>query len=270
MIKYIIYGILGFIQGFTEPLPISSSGHLMLVNYVFNVDFLSDGNFLIISNFASFLAILFIFRKDIIDLLKSFFIYLRKKEKRKELNSKYKYCWLIIIGTIPVGITGLLMKDFVTKDVSPKFLGIAFLVTSLSLFIVRNIKGEKNDKDITIKDALVIGLLQAVTICPGISRSGTVLVGCLLCGLSRSTALKYTFMLYFPVSIASMGLEVFELIKIPNINELLPMYGVGFLVAGIVTLLSYNWLSKLVKDGKLWKFSIYTLLLSIFIFIYFR
>lgn len=270
MIKYIIYAILGFIQGFTEPLPISSSGHLMLVNYVFNVDFLSDGNFLIISNFASFLAILFIFRKDIITLTKSFFTYLRKKAKRKELAPKYKYCWLIIIGTIPVGISGLILKDFVEKDVSPKFLGIAFLITSLSLFIVRNIKGKKNDEDITIKDAILVGLLQAVTICPGISRSGTVLVGCLLCGLSRPTALKYTFMLYFPVSIASMGLEVFALIKIPNISELLPMYGVGFLAAGIVTLFSYNWLSKLVKNGKLWKFSIYTLLLAIFIFIYFR
>lgn len=270
MIKYIIYGILGFIQGFTEPLPISSSGHLMLFNYVFNVDFLSDGNFLIISNFASFLAILFIFRKDIKLLIKSFFTYIFQKKKRKNLASNFKYCLLIIIGTIPVGISGLIFKDIVTKDVSPKFLGIAFLITSLSLFIVRNIKGKKNDEDITYKDAILIGLLEAITICPGISRSGTVLVGCLLCGLNKPTALKFTFMLYFPVSVASMGLETFELLKIPSLNELIPVYGVGFLVAGIVTLLSYNWLSKLVKNGKLWKFSIYTLLLAIFIFIYFR
>ncbi len=270
MIKYIIYAILGFIQGFTEPLPISSSGHLMLFNYVFNIDLLSDGNFLIISNFASFLAILYIFRKDIIILLKSFFIYIFKKNKRKSLAPKFKYCLLIIIGTIPVGISGLFLKDFVEKDVGPRFLGFAFLITSISLFIVRNIKGKKNDEDITFKDAILIGILQAITICPGISRSGTVLVGCLLCGFSRSTALKYTFMLYFPVSIASMGLEIFELIKISNINELIPIYAFGFFIAGIVTLVSYNWLSKLVKDGKLWKFSIYTLLLAILIFIYFR
>lgn len=270
MIKYVVYTILGFIQGFTEPLPISSSGHLMLFNYVFNVDFLNDVNFLIISNFASFLAILFIFRKDIIVLTKSFFTYLRKKDKRKELKSKYKYCWLIIIGTIPVCITGLLLKDFVEKDVSPQFLGVAFLITSLSLFIVRNLKGKKNDEDITYKDTFLIGLLQAITICPGISRSGTVLVGCLLCGLSRPAALKYTFMLYFPVSIASMSLEIIDLLKIPNLNELIPLYGTGFIVAGIVTLISYKWLSKLVKEGKLWKFSIYTMILALFIFIYFR
>lgn len=270
MIKYLIYSILGFIQGFTEPLPISSSGHLMLFNYVFNFNFLEDGNFLIVSNFASFIAIFFIFRKDIIDLIKSFFTYIFKKETRKKLASKFRYCWLIVIGSIPVGISGLFLKDYVEKDIDPRLLGVAFLITSLSLFIVRNIKGKKNDEDITIKDALLIGLLQAITICPGISRSGTVLVGCLLCGLSRPAALKYTFMLYFPVSVASMGLEVFDLIQTPNITNLLPMYSIGFLIAGAVTLLSYNWLSKLVKNGKLWKFSIYTLILAIFIFIYFR
>lgn len=270
MIKYIIYGLLGFIQGFTEPLPISSSGHLMLINYIFNIDLISDGNFLIISNFASFLAIIFIFRKDIITLIKSFLAYILKKEKRKSLHAKYKYCWLIIIGTVPVGITGLIFKDFVEKDVSPKLLGVAFLITSLSLFIVRNIKGKKNDENITYKDAILIGLLQSITICPGISRSGTVLVGCLLCGLSRTAALKFTFMLYLPVSIASMILEFFNIISSSNIMELLPIYTVGFIVAGIVTLVSYNWLSNLVKNGKLWKFSIYALLLATFIFIYFR
>ena len=227
-------------------------------------------SFLIISNFASFLAIVFIFRKDIFSLIKSFFNYILKKEKRKILFSKYKYCWLIIIGTIPVGITGLLFKDFVEKDVSPKFLGIAFLITSLSLFIVRNMKGNKNDEDISYKDAILIGLLQSITICPGISRSSTVLVGFLLCGLKRTTALKYTFMLYLPVSVATMFLEIFDIINSPNIIELLPIYSTGFITAGIVTLLSYNWLSKLVKNGKLWKFTIYTLLLAIFIFIYFR
>mgnify|MGYP002515750744 CR=1 FL=1 len=121
------------------------------------------------------------------------------------------------------------VKDFVEKDVSPKFLGTAFLITSLSLFIVRNIKGKKNDDDITYKDAILIGLLQAITICPGISRSGTVLVGCLLCGLSRSSALKFTFMLYLPVSVASMALELIDLINTPNIKELFPVYTISVL-----------------------------------------
>ena len=268
--KTFIYLLLGLLQGITEPLPISSSGHLTLFKHIFNTGIFDDANFLIISNFGSFIAILIIFWKDIVDLVKSFLTYIFKKDTRKKLYNKFKYFLLIIIGTIPVGITVLLFKDVVDNYDSPKILGIAFLITAIALFLVRNLNGKKKDEDLTYKDAIIIGLLQAVTIFPGISRSGTVLVGCLICGLSRETALKYTFMLYFPVSIASMGLGVFDIIEAGNINELLIPYTVGMIAAGIVTYFSYKWLSEWVKKGKLWKFSLYCLLLVIFIFIYFR
>lgn len=266
----IYYILLGLLQGFTEPLPISSSGHLTLFKHIFNTGIFDDANFLIISNFGSFIAILIIFWKDIIELVKSFFIYIFKKDKRKQLYSKFKYCLLIIIGTIPVGITGILFKDVVDNYDSPKILGIAFLITAIALFLVRNLKGTKKDEDLTYRDAIIIGLLQAVTIFPGISRSGTVLVGCLICGLNRETALKYTFMLYFPVSIASMALGMLDIIEAGNLSELLIPYTLGMLAAGIVTFFSYKWLSEWVKKGQLWKFSIYCLILVIFIFIYFR
>ena len=268
--KTFFYILLGILQGLTEPLPISSSGHLTLFNHIFNIDILNDANFLIISNFGSFIAILIIFWKDIIDLIKSFFTYILKKDTRKKLYNKFKYCLLIIISTIPVGITGLLFKDVVDNYDSPKILGIAFLITAIALFLVRNLNGNKKDDDLTYKDAIIIGLLQAVTIFPGISRSGTVLVGCLICGLSRETALKYTFILYFPVSIASMALGMFDIIEAGNITSLLIPYTLGMIAAGIVTFFSYKWLSEWVKKGKLWKFSIYCLLLVLFIFIYFR
>ncbi len=268
--KTIYYILLGLLQGITEPLPISSSGHLTLFKQIFNTGILDDANFLIISNFGSFIAILIIFWKDIVDLVKSFFTYIFKKETRKKLYNKFKYCLLIIIGTIPVGITGIIFKDVVDNYNSPKILGIAFLITAIALFLVRNLNGKKTDDDLTYKDAIIIGLLQAVTIFPGISRSGTVLVGCLICGLNRETALKYTFMLYFPVSIASMGLGMFDVISAGNLSSLLMPYTLGMIAAGIVTFFSYKWLSEWVKKGKLWKFSIYCLLLVLFIFIYFR
>jgi len=268
--KTIFYLLLGLLQGITEPLPISSSGHLTLFKHIFNTGILNDANFLIVSNFGSFIAILIIFWKDIVDLIKSFFTYILKKETRKKLYNKFKYCLLIVIGTIPVAITGFLFKDLVDNYDSPKILGIAFLITAIALFLVRNLNGKKKDDDLTYKDAIIIGLLQAVTIFPGISRSGTVLVGCLICGLNRETALKYTFMLYFPVSIASMALGVFDIIEAGNISSLLMPYTIGMIAAGIVTFFSYKWLSEWVKKGKLWKFSIYCLILVIFIFIYFR
>lgn len=266
----ITYIILGIIQGLTEPLPISSSGHIFLFKNLFNTTIFNSLNFEIISNFGSFIAIFIIFWQDIKKLLIAFFGYIFKKEKRKEYSKEFKYCWYIVISTIPVGITGILFKDKLESFYNLKCLAVAFLITALALFIVHNIKGTKDDNDITLKDAIIIGLFQAVTIIPGISRSGTVLVACLLCHLKRDTALKYTFILYFPVSIATMLLGVSDLLTTAELSSMLLPYFFGLLAAGIVTYFSYQWLSKLVKKGNLWKFSIYCLLLSIFIFIYFR
>lgn len=265
IIKYVILGIL---QGITEPLPISSSGHLTLFKALFDTTVFESLNFEIISNFGSFIAIFILFYKDIVKLLKGFFKYIFKKDKNSK--KEFLYCLCVIISTIPVGIVGLLFKDIIESINSILFLGFAFLITSLMLFIVRKFTGVKDDYDITIKDSIIIGLFQAVTIMPGISRSGTVLVACLLCGLKRDAALKYTFILYFPVSLAAMILGVKDLALTPNLNDLIIPYIMGMLSALIVTFFSYKWMADWVKKGKLVYFSIYCLLLSLFIFIYFH
>ncbi len=265
--NYIKYLILGIIQGLTEPLPISSSGHIFLFKNLFNTEMFNTFNFEIISNFASFLAILFIFRKDIIKLIKDFFGYIFYSSKRNTYKNGFLYVIKMIISTIPVGIAGILLNDYLeTHFTSLKILAMAFLFTALMLYIVRNIKGEK--EDITFKDAIIIGLFQMITIIPGISRSGTVLVACLLCKLKREEALKYTFMLYFPVSLGTMLLKVPDLIG-TSTSLLLPYLG-GFIASLIVTYFSYLWLSNIVKKGKLWHFSIYCLALAAFILIWFR
>ena len=265
------YFIIAIIQGATEPIPVSSSGHMHLFKSILNTNMFNDLNFEIICNFGSFLAILFIFRKDIFKLIKQFFLYIFNKKKREETKKGFLYCIYVVISTIPVTITGLLFKDLVEKKISQiYFLGFAFLITALALYIVRNINGEKKDFDITLKDAIIIGLFQAITIIPGISRSGTVLVACLICKLSRNTALKYTFILYFPVSVGAMILGVSDLINAPNMNELLLPYMGGMIISCIITFFSYEWLSNWVKKGKLVYFATYCILLAAFIFIYFR
>ncbi|MBE6161141.1 MAG: undecaprenyl-diphosphate phosphatase [Firmicutes bacterium] len=269
--NYLIYLFLGVLQGITEPLPISSSGHLFLFKNLFNTNMFNDLNFEIVVNFGSFIAIFFIFYKDIIMLIKSFFNFILKKEDKKKYANNFRYCMLIIIGTLPVGIAGIFLKDFIEETLARTWiLGICFIITAISLFLVKNIKGNKDDYDITYKDALIIGLFQVIALTPGISRSGSVLVACLLCNLKRDTALKYTFMLYFPVSIASMILGIKDLIEVSNLSSLIFPYTLGMIAAGIVTYFSYQWLSDWVKKGKLWKFSIYCLLLGIFVLIYFR
>lgn len=268
LFKYIIIAI---IQGITEPIPVSSSGHMFLFKSILNTKMFNDLNYEIICNFGSFLAIFFIFRKEIFKLINDFLKYVFKPKERKKTKKSFIYCLYLVISTIPVTITGLLFKDYVEEKLNHIYiLGFAFLLTSLILYIVRNINGKKEDFDITLKDAIIIGLFQAITIFPGISRSGTVLVACLICKLSRVAALKYTFILYFPVSVGSMILGVADLIKNPNLEALLLPYGLGMLIACIITYFSYEWLSNWVKKGKLAYFSLYCLLLATFIFIYFR
>ncbi|MGM9834289.1 MAG: undecaprenyl-diphosphate phosphatase [Bacilli bacterium] len=269
--KIIKYIILGIIQGLTEPLPISSSGHVFLFKELFNTNMFNDTNFEIFVNFGSFLAIFLIFWKDIKNLLTSFIKYLLSKEdQKKKYVNEFKYCMLIIIGSIPVGIIGFLFKDTIESWISIKEVAISLLFTALMLFIVRNSNGTKKDNDITYKDAIIIGLMQIIALLPGISRSGTVLVGCLLCKLNKESSLKYTFMLYFPVSCASMLLGVKDIIEAGNLNTIIVPYSLGMIAAAIVTYYSYKWLSSIVKNGKLWYFSIYCILAALFTLIWFR
>ena len=178
---------------------------------------------------------------------------------------------LIVIGTLPVGFLGLLLKEplenLLYKNVF--LVGVGFLLTAVALIVVMNSNGTKEDKDLTIKDALIVGLFQAIALTPGISRSGLTLVGCLLCGMSRKTSLKYSFMLYFPVSIVTMLLGIGDIITGGITIGLLGYYLIGMVFAFIGTYYAHKWLTKTVEDGKLWHFSLYLFTVAIFTIIYF-
>ena len=170
--KLIKYIILGIIQGFTEPLPISSSGHIFLIKNLFNTNMFNDLNLEIFLNFASFIAIFIIFNKDIIRLIKGFFTYISSKGKK--CYKEFKYCMLIVFGSIPVGILGLFLKDSLEKLLANNvyLVGFGFLITGIALILVINSNGKKDDDDITYRDAIIIGICQAIALVPGISRSG--------------------------------------------------------------------------------------------------
>ena len=252
--SFIKYIILGIIQGITEPLPISSSAHIIIFKNLFNTNMFNDFNFEIFAHFGSFLALLFIYNKDIINIISS-----PKKE--------YKYIINLIISTIPIGIIGFIFKKRIEGIINLKLIGLALIVTAISLFIIRNIKGIKKDKDITIKDALIISLFEVFSLIPGISRSGITLVGTILCNLDHDSSFKYTFLLYFPIALASFILSLFE---IGISSSLLVPYLTGTLISFIVTYYSFIWFKNYVKNGNLWKFSIYCIILGIFVLIYFR
>ena len=263
------YIFLGALQGFTEPIPVSSSGHIFILKQIIDTGILNDLNFEIVVNFGSLIAIMYFYRKDILELLKSFFSYIFKKDTKKTTYNEFKYCMLIILGSIPIGIVGLLFKDEIETALSNiKIVGIAFLVTALFLFLVRNIKGEKKDKDLNWKDALIIGLVQVIAVIPGISRSGSTLIAALFRNLKRESAFKYSFMLYIPVSFGTIILGIKELIEAGNLNEILLPYSIGFIVSLVVTFFTIKWFANLVKTGNFKWFSIYCLFLGMFVLIF--
>lgn len=266
MKEILIYIFLGIVQGLTEPLPISSSGHVFVLKKLLGIT-TTDLNFEIIVNFGSLLAILVIYKDDLIKLIKNFFKYF--KVKNDETRKDFKYCMLIVLGSIPVGIMGLLFKDSIESKLNNiNIIGIAFLVTSLFLLLVSNIKGKRKESDMNVMDSLVVGTSQVIALIPGISRSGSTLIGGLFRKLDRETALRYSFMLYIPVSVGTTILGLKDLLEMNNIHDLVLPYGLGFIASMVVSYFTLRWFIKVVKKGNLKYFSLYTLLLGLLILIF--
>ncbi|MCI7084034.1 MAG: UDP pyrophosphate phosphatase [Tenericutes bacterium] len=259
------YLLLSVVQGLTETIPVSSSGHLMIIKKLISLD-VDFNTIAILTNFGSLIAILIIFWKDIVSLINSFFKYLSTKETK--YKSEYKYCWMIVLGCIPAGLMGLVVNKlelFAKIENNIKIVGLSLIITSVLLFIVRNFKGKKSDSEIGVHEALTVGAFQIIGLFPGISRSGSTIVGGMSSGLKRDTAFKYSFMLYIPMSVAATGLE---LTSINLHSDLILYYAVAIIVSTIVTLLVTKWFRKIVNNGKLIYFSIYCLIVGLLVILF--
>lgn len=267
IIKILQYVFLGVVQGFTEPIPISSSGHLLIIKELFNFDMLNDMSFEIVVNFGSFLAIVFLYRKEIFKIITDFFSFIKTKEERYKEN--YKYAWLIVIGTIPAGIFGLLFKDKIDSlSDNVKIIGIALLITACALFLIKDMKGKKEKHEISYFDAFVVGLFQVIALFPGISRSGSTIVGGMTRDFKRETAVNYSFMLYLPISVATMILGVKDLVSSASLSSLILPYTLAMIASMIVTYFSAKWFINIMKKGKLGYFSIYCLVVGVLVILF--
>ncbi len=276
MIELLKYLILGIIQGITEPIPVSSSGHILIfkkiieniTNQTSTIDF---ETFAILTNFGSLIAILIIFRKDIIRLIKSFFMYLFNKERQLESKSDFDYCLKIVLATIPAGLIGIIVTKLgllYKLEENMKFLGLMLVITSLFLYLIKDFKGVKNDKRLSFKDAIIIGIYQMIALIPGISRSGATIVGGMFRGLKRETAFTFSFMLYIPISLATMVLGIKNLTEISISSTEWLYYIIGVFMAFIFTFVTTKWYGKIVKEGKLIYFSIYCLIVGLLVMIF--
>lgn len=274
MLELIQYILLGVLQGITEPIPVSSSGHILILQKILeNIHQNMNINFetlATITNMGSLIAIIILFRKDIIKLIKSFFTYLSKKDKRKETQKDYNYCWKIVLATIPAGVFGLIATklDLLTKlEENVKFIGLMLIVTAIFLYLIRNFKGQKEEDQLTYKDAIIIGLYQMIAVIPGISRSGATIVGGMFQGLKRETAFNFSFILYIPISIATSILGIKDLLEMSMASTTWILYIIAAILAGIFTYIFTKWFAKIVKEGKLIYFSIYCCIVGLLVLI---
>ena len=223
--------------------------------------------FAILTNTASLCAILFIYREDIIRLVTNFFLYL--KTKKRQYKSDFMFCIYIIVASIPAGVGGVLLSDMIEDNVSMTTIAIMLFVTGIALWLIRNMRGKKTDSTMTLKDAIFIGFGQAVALTPGISRSGATVITGIARGLKQETAMRFSFMLYIPVSLGSIVLGVTDFLDEPNKMDLAVPYLVAFISTLFMTYFAFKWFMGIMKSGKLHYFTYYCFTVGILLLIFF-
>ena len=247
--------LLGLVQGLTEFLPISSSGHLEIGHVLFGDEGESSLLFDVVLHGATVLSTLVIFRKDIFELFKGLFQF--------KWNDQTKYFAKLIVSSLPIGIVGILFEKQIGLLFKGNLLcvGYALLFTALLLGFANYAR--HRERKIKFADALVIGSAQMIAIIPGISRSGSTIATGIILGNNKNDLAKFSFLM---VIIPILGANLFKLLSgdftsQANI-EAVPMI-VGFVAAFVSGLLACSWMIKIVKRGKLIYFAIYCALIGL-------
>lgn len=258
--------LIGLVQGFTEPIPVSSSGHVMIVSEILGLG--EQGfTFAILTNTASLFAILYVYRQDIIRLVINSIQYVKTKKQR--YKSDFRFVCFIIIGTIPAGVLGVLLNDYIAENVSITTIAAMLFVTGIALWLIRDIKGSKEEQNMTIKDALFVGLGQAFALTPGISRSGATIIVAIAAGMKQETALRFSFMLYIPVSLGGVVLGFTDFLNEPNKADLAIPYISAFIATLFMTYFALKWFMGIMKNGKLVYFTYYCFIVGALLLIFF-
>ncbi len=255
--SYIDAIILGIVQGLTEFLPISSSGHLVLCEHLLNAK-MPGVVFELIVHVGTLLSVLVYFRRRIARLILSIF--------NKSMSDERSTLIYLVIGTIPAVVVGLLLDRIIEQAfVSPLLTSLMLIVTGLILLGTSFVR--IGESDIKPPNALLIGLAQALAIFPGISRSGSTISMGLFAGVKPMVAAEFSFLLSIPVII---GAVVFKTGDIVSVNiTLLGHYMVGAVLSFIFGLLAVHFLLSMIKKGRFKYFGIYCLMIGIFGIIYF-
>ena len=264
--------ILGIVQGLTEFLPVSSSGHLAIIQNLFHIN--TDGGLLfdVLLHLGTLIAIFLVFWKDIVKLVIEFFGIIGDFFRRFSdpdlivLSSAYrKFVLLIIVSTIPTGILGYVGRHFVSYESTTLIIpGIGLIITSVLLFICDRIGDGRNGiKKISYLNAFEIGMAQGVATIPGISRSGATISICLMLGIKKETAVKYSFIMSIPAVIGAAILEIKDVGGMTvNVSTVIA-YVVGMIVSAVVGYFAIRFMIGVVRRKRYIYFSIYCMVIGL-------
>jgi len=246
--------ILGIIQGLTEYLPVSSSGHLTILGTLFGMTGEENLSFAIAVHIATILSTLVVLRKEIWDIIKGVFKF--------QWNEETRYIAKILLSMIPVAVVGLLFKKEIEKIFgSGLFIVGCMLLLTAALLLFSHLYKPKQKEKISFKDALIIGISQAIAVLPGLSRSGTTISTGLVLGIKKENIAKFSFLM---VIIPVLGEAFLDLMKGMKTGFALASSGIsstnlliGFIAAFIFGTIACKWMLNLVKKGKLIYFAIY-------------
>ena len=255
--------ILGVVQGVAEFLPISSSGHLSLLQYFFGMEN-NDNLFNILLHFATLIAVCVAYRRDIGEMILEFFRAIgdmvRGRTTKGNPPEARRMILLIILGTLPLFLVVLVKDRVEALGNNPTFVSCALLVTGFILFFSdRMAKGHKTVRTATVKDVLLVGVAQAIATVPGISRSGSTISAGMALGFDRKFAVRYSFLMSLPAVLGATLLEVVDVASAQTVisPEVVPMYAVGMVLAGVVGFFSIKLVNLLASKGKFGAFAYY-------------
>jgi len=268
-IEALKYFILGLIQGITEVLPISSSGHVELVKAIIHIDFDQDLLFLVLVNTGSLVTIIFLYFNRLVSIIKDFFLYLFKKSTRETTRIGFGLGLKLIVATIPATIVGLVFKGMIeTLMIQYNVLlsGIGLIFTGNILFLVSAKRIRRGFTQITYKDAILVGIAQSIALIPGVSRSGMTTATAINSGMGIDSALNFSFLMYIPISIGSLLLSMKDIfdtgVSIAN-SAIYIYYLLAFVAAVFATYVAYKLVFNIFKSGKLKYFVVYCILIGL-------
>ena len=243
--------ILGIIQGLTEFLPVSSSGHLELGTYILGIEAADNLLFAVIVHAATALSTIVVFRKDIWVIIQDLFKF--------QWNEGTQFVAKIFITLIPIGLVGVFFEDYIDEFFGGQiiFVGSMLLVTAVLLSISNY--AVKKDGNVTFGKAFIIGLAQTIAVLPGISRSGSTIATALILGVQKEKATRFSFLMVLIPILGASFLKTLKYFKDPSIAEGISAIalGAGFVAAFIAGLFACLWMIEIVKRGKLIYFAIY-------------